>query len=200
MSGPLTRMKSRSHEPIVQGGLVAHYFFRGERVLLRGVEREDYIECMLRWTNDPEFNRYLSHGIRPTTKAMMERLYEDLLEKENVIFAMVDPVSEVTMGIIGLHQFNWHNRSAEYAVHVGERRFQGTGAAGEATQFVLRHAFETLNLHKVWLGVNEANTRAVAFYEKMGFLREGVLRSEIFRENRYFGSLRMSMLRDEYER
>ncbi len=175
------------------------YFYTGKRVCLRGIEREDYTERMYRWANDPDFNRYLSYGSRPQTARTMEKLFDDLVNKENTIFAIDDKRTRKTIGLVGLHQINWPARSAEYTIHLGEKRFWGKGAAAEATDRILYYAFHTLNLHKVWLGVNEANRRAVAFYKKKGFVTEGKLRDEIFRENSYFDSIRMSMLKNEYE-
>lgn len=177
----------------------AHYFYKGKKINLRGIGKEDYTERMHKWANDPEFNRYLSHGLKPTTVQAMERLYEDLMNKENAIFAIVDRRTERTIGLVGLHHFNWQVRSAEYTIHVGEKEFWGSGVASEATDFILKYAFETLNLNKVYLGVNEANKKAVKFYERKKFAHEGRLRAEIFRENRYFDSIRMSILREEYE-
>ena len=176
-----------------------HYFYTGEKILLRGIRREDYTKGMYRWANNPEFNRYLSYGLRPSTKDAMEKLYEDLSNKENFIFTIIDKETEKTVGIVGLHQPNWQIRSVEYSIHIGEKEALGKGLSSEATDFILKYAFETLNLYKVWLGVNEANKKAIHFYEKKGFVHEGILRAEIFRNNRYFGSMRMSMLKEEYD-
>lgn len=177
-----------------------YYFYRGKKIYLRGIEKEDYTERLCKWANDSEFNRYLSYGLKPATVEAMEKLYEDLINKENAIFAIVDKKTEKTIGLVGLHHFNWQIRSAEYTIHIGEKEFWGSGAACEATDFILKYAFETLNLNKVYLGVNEANVKAVNFYKKNKFIYEGKMRAEIFRENKYFDSIRMSILRKEYEK
>ena len=65
---------------------ITPYFYRGDKITLRPIEREDYTERMHKWANDPEFNKYLSHGIRPTTREAMERLYEDLSKKDGKMF------------------------------------------------------------------------------------------------------------------
>jgi len=177
------------------------YVYEGAAINLRPIIREDYTVSFLRWANDPEFNRYLSHGLRTTTKEMMDNLFDELSKKENRIFAIVVPKTEKTIGIIGLHQFNRVNSSCEYAIHIGEKEFWGGGAASEATEFILRYGFTELGFHKIWLGVNEDNARAVKFYEKNGFVREGVLRDEcINRDGKYSGSVRMSVLRGEYDK
>ena len=177
-----------------------HYFYIGNNIKLRGIEKKDYTGSMYKWANDPEFNQYLSHGIKPTTKEMMAELYEDLICKENYIFAIIDKKTDKTIGIVGMHHPNWQIRSAEYTIHVGEKEFWGKGCASEATDFILCYGFETLNLNKVWLGVNEENKKAFNFYKKKGFVKEGKLREEIFCLNKYFNSIRMSILKKEYEK
>ena len=56
-----------------------------------------------------------------------------------------------------------------------------------------------LSNNRIWLGVNAANERAVRAYEKAGFVKEGLLRQEQFRNGRYDDVVRMAVLRDEYK-
>ncbi len=55
------------------------------------------------------------------------------------------------------------------------------------------HAFEGLNLNRVWLTVFENNPRGVRAYEKAGFRVEGRLRQECFREGRYWDAIFMAI-------
>lgn len=45
--------------------------------------------------------------------------------------------------------------------------------------------FREMNLHKVKVSVFDFNAAAIRCYEKCGFVREGVLRGEIFRDGAY---------------
>ena len=49
---------------------------------------------------------------------------------------------------------------------------------------MLRHGFEILRMHRIELGVYAFNPRAIHVYEKLGFKREGTLRT------RYVGTER----------
>jgi RimJ/RimL family protein N-acetyltransferase len=63
---------------------------------------------------------------------------------------------------------------------------------------MVKHCFETLNLHRVWLHVFEYNPRGQKAYLKVGFQREGVLRQSIFREGRYWDTIVMAILREDW--
>jgi RimJ/RimL family protein N-acetyltransferase len=62
------------------------------------------------------------------------------------------------------------------------------------------YAFETLNLNRIWLNVYEYNQRGVRAYEKVGFRREGVLRQDTFRDGRYWDTIAMAVLREEWRK
>ena len=65
---------------------------------------------------------------------------------------------------------------------------------------MLRYAFEELGMHRVDLRVLAFNERAIACYEKCGFVREGVERegSRIGGERQ--SDVLMSVLEQEYRR
>jgi hypothetical protein len=51
---------------------------------------------------------------------------------------------------------------------------------------MLCHAFHDLNLHRVYLHVVAANSRAHAFYERLGFVLEGMLRDAVYKAGTLF--------------
>lgn len=50
---------------------------------------------------------------------------------------------------------------------------------------MLDFVFGTLNIHKCCLDVSADNPRAIHVYEKVGFVREGVLRSSYFKKGKW---------------
>lgn len=171
----------------------------GERVRLRGIERED-IPTFVRWFNDPEVRSYLLM-YEPMSKAKEERWFESHLEKMNeFLYAIEAPVEGnwVHIGNIGLHQVDWKNRTAIFGIVLGEKSLWGQGYGTDATRTMLRFAFCELNLHRVELEVFDFNPRAVRCYEKAGFRHEGVRRQAHFRNGRYHDVHRMAVLREEF--
>ena len=175
---------------------MGEFYYEGEKINLRGIRREDYTECLYQWADDPDFNYYLSMGTKPSTLPMLEKYYERIINTENIVFAIVDKQSKKTIGLIGLYGLVWESRLAEYKIHI-EKTFWGRGIGTEVTNFILKYAFETLNLNKVWLGVNSEHQRAIKLYEKVGFIKEGTLREEVFRNNKYYNITKMGILKSE---
>jgi RimJ/RimL family protein N-acetyltransferase len=50
------------------------------------------------------------------------------------------------------------------------------------------------NLNRIFLYVYETNPRAIRAYEKVGFVKEGLLRDAIYRNGCYINVLLMSVL------
>ncbi|MFJ9844934.1 GNAT family N-acetyltransferase [Kitasatospora sp. NPDC101155] len=73
----------------------------------------------------------------------------------------------------------------------------GRGIGIETTLLVLRHAFETVRLHRVHLDVYEYNERAVHAYRKAGFTLEGRARRAHHWDDRYWDALHTAALRDD---
>ncbi|MDX2235227.1 MAG: GNAT family N-acetyltransferase [Hyphomonadaceae bacterium] len=56
------------------------------------------------------------------------------------------------------------------------RAAQGLGLAGEALDFVARHAFMDLGVERLWADVDPDNAASLRLFERHGFVREAVLR------------------------
>ena len=174
-------------------------FLKGVLAVLSPMSREDYQVHYQRWINDREVVRYLVRGTQPMSVESMGRLY-DAMEANPGEFELCvrDAKSGAPIGITGLHSIQAAARSAEFRVLLGEKDFWGRGIGREVLQLMVAYGMEMLNLNKVWLGVSTENQRALRSYLNCGFIEEGTLRQEVFRNGRYYDVRRMSMLRDEY--
>lgn len=62
----------------------------------------------------------------------------------------------------------------------------------------MEFAFIKLNLNKVELDVYEFNPRAIYVYEKTGFKKEGIRRQVFYKNEQFYNSVLMGILREEY--
>jgi RimJ/RimL family protein N-acetyltransferase len=170
----------------------------GPTVYLRPLEPED-ARTVAGWFNDPEVNRFL-RSYRPLTRAAEEDFLRRLGESSSDLgLGVVTRADDRLLGVAGLHQIDVRNRHAALGIALGVKEAWGKGHGTETTRLLVRHAFRTLNLNRVWLHVYEYNARGVRAYEKVGFRLEGRLRQDTFRDGRYWDTLVMGLLRDEWQ-
>lgn len=176
-----------------------HPFIVGKKIYLRGLEKNDLAGNMFQWANDPDVTYYMFTGAMPNTMELLEEEYAQLLKSEtDVVLAVIDKEADIHIGNVGLYSINWISRSAEFRIIIGEKEYWSKGYGTEATKLIVEYGFERLNLNKLWLGVNAEHKGAIKAYENAGFVHEGILRQEIYRNGKYYDAVRMSILRDEY--
>ena len=172
-------------------------FIIGKKISLRAVEKSD-LPDIVSWINDSEVTHYLFMGARPAHIELVTEQWEKAIRNPNEIeFAIADKEKGALIGWTGLYSVNWISRSAEYRIFLGDKNYWNKGIGTEAAGLMIEYAFTKLNLNKVWLGVNAEHKGAVRSYEKAGFVKEGILRQEIFRNDRYYDAIRMSVLRNK---
>ena len=144
---------------------------------LRKLQEKD-IPLIYEWMKDPAVNCFFRFDPNKVTLETVRAFVNDAQSTEqNLHLACVDD-DDVYQGTISLKHIDPEDQTAEYAVSF-RRCAQGTGAARYATREILRIAFTQLGLEKVYLNVLADNLHAVHFYEKNGFVREGLSRQAI---------------------
>jgi len=173
-------------------------FVIGENVYLRSVEKAD-LPNFVKWINDPEVTYYLFMGTRPAhLELLIEQWEKEIRNPNEIVLAIVDKKKDKIIGWTGLYSIRWVAQSAEYRAFIGNKKYWNKGIGTEVARLMIKYGFEKLNLNKVWLGVNASHRGAIRSYEKAGFVKEGILREEIFRNNQYYDAVRMSILKKEY--
>jgi len=162
-------------------------------------QRDEFVECMDRWVNDPAVTAMMFAGTLPRTRDQIGNEYDEMLhDSRTVLFRLARQGDDRAVGFAGLFSINWIVRSAEFRILIGVQEAWNGGLGTAATRLLVRYAFVRLNLNKVWLGVNTDNQAALRCYEKAGFVREGVLRAEMYCAGAYRDVVRMSVLRREH--
>ena len=103
------------------------------------------------------------------------------------------------IGTIFLKNIDKGNNKAEYGIFIGEQNFCGKGYAKLASELILKIAFEELLLNRVYLSVMFDNMAAIKTYKKVGFVQEGILKEDFFRENKFIDILIMGITKKMWE-
>lgn len=174
------------------------YFLESERVAMKSIERDD-IADICRWLNDPIVTHYMFYGQMPMNLIKAEEIMNNQTQSpHNAVFLVIDKKIKKAIGFAGLYDINPTAHKAEFRVLIGEREFWNKGYGTEITELLTYYGFDRLNLHRIWLGFTSENKGAEKAYEKAGYSVEGRLRDDIYRNSRYYDSVRMAILRDEY--
>ena len=87
-------------------------------------------------------------------------------------------------GVIGLQNIDWVNKSTSIGYWLGEG-FQGKGLMTIACKSVIDHCFGQLKLKRIEIRAATGNHKSQAIPERLGFQKEGCLRSSEFLYDRY---------------
>lgn len=174
----------------------------GDGIRLRAPERED-VPMFKSWLNDPAVREGILLYL-PMSIAEEERWFEGMLARPPELHPMTIEIrmadgSWLAVGNCGFNDIDHRCASGEVGIIIGEKLYWNQGWGTKAMRLLVKHGFETLNLHRLYLHVFGDNQRAIRSYEKAGFVHEGTLRDDMYKHGRYIDVLVMSILRDEWK-
>lgn len=146
-----------------------------ERVVLRAPAPRD-LPDLLRVFGDAEALRFWGHGPLadlPAARAYLAEIEAGAASGDLLQWAI--DLDGRLVGTVTLADWDRTHARAELGVIVHPDH-QRDGIAREAVEAALRHAFETMELHRVEADVHPDNEAALALLDRLGFEREGVAR------------------------
>jgi ribosomal-protein-alanine N-acetyltransferase len=174
-----------------------------ERLILRPVTSSDATAVFL-YASNPNLTRFTlfeTHQTIDDSRWFVEEYRQSrYANKEPDPFAIVlksDPLGTM-IGGLGAHWVSQPNWTMEIGYSIAEP-YWGKALATEAIRRVVDYAFSEYPVERlqarVFLG-NDASERVLA---KLGFTREGVLRSLVLRRERWWDVVMYSLLRGEWD-
>ena len=173
-------------------------FLRGRKTVLRPPAESD-LPRIVRWINDPDVRRLISNIYPQTEEEEKEWLKNLGKKKPNDIVVLIETSEGEPIGMMGLHQINWVDRTAVTGALIGEKEYWGRGYGSDAKMPLLKYAFDMLNLRKIYSRVIAFNERSVKYSLKCGYEREAVLKDHFFRDGRYWDEIILAAFRESFE-
>jgi len=156
----------------------------------------EHAAAMLRWMQDPEVAENLGLRNLPTWEKTIAWIAQANAADDCVPLAIMPDGKHV--GNVILDRIDRYLGTVRLSIYIGDASDRGRGVGRAAVKAAVNYAFETLELHKVWLTVHQHNARAIAAYEAAGFAREGVLRDEFLLRGARCHAVVMGILRIEF--
>lgn len=169
---------------------------KAENIYLRILEFEDVSRTQV-WINEDEIGEIM--GYLPQPLIQQQDWFRKIAhDQSKYIFAICRVSDHEHIGNVALGNIDWLHRHAMLSVFIAVPECRKHGYGREAVELLLRFGFLRLNLHKIFLRTSAEYPGALRFYEKLGFVHEGVLRKHEFKYGRYRDKHLFGMLREEY--
>ena len=101
-------------------------------------------------------------------------------------------------GLIGLLNIDQKNKKAEFYICIGNENYKGKGIAYRASTLLINYAFKELTLNKLYLYTETSNIPAQRLFEKLGFEKEGLLKSDLFYNGRRIDRYIYGLIKEDY--
>ncbi len=163
---------------------------------------EAHVPDLTRAGQDESIWRYLVYGVI-RTEEQMRALVRDLLERQargtDVPFAVIHLETNRVVGSTRYMDIRPEHRGLEIGGTWYASAVQRTAVNTECKYLLLRHAFETLGCIRVQFKADSRNERSLRAIERLGAIKEGVLRNHMIVLNDYIrDSVYYSILDSEW--
>lgn len=172
--------------------------YEGKLVRLRALERDDIVRSHA-FVNDYQTMRGVMSGMLYPSSFEDETRWADgqsSYTRGEYQFGVETLEQRAFIGRCGFTRVDWKNRLAELGILIGDAAFRGRGYGSDAVRVLCAFGFRELNLHKIKATVFDFNETALRAYEKCGFVREGVLKKELFREGSYHDVIALALFHE----
>ncbi|PZD73043.1 Spermidine N(1)-acetyltransferase [Acaryochloris thomasi RCC1774] len=163
----------------------------GPRVDLRAFNPATDLDLLEGWLNDDDGRYFL---LSRTTSPDLD--IEDVINQKSNLVGTISLKDGQAIGSVIFLDYDAMRHKAELRKLIGIKSMRGMGYAREATELWLSYGLNSLGLKKIYLNTLDTNLRNLRLNEQLGFKIEGILRNEVYFDERYHDVLRMGLWRE----
>jgi ribosomal-protein-alanine N-acetyltransferase len=156
--------------------------FTTARLTLRQPELADAPALFTAYAQDPEVTRFLvwrPHPDLATTQTYIERCLSGWKANTEYCYAITERANATLLGMISLRVRDW-SASLGYVL---ARSAWGQGIMPEAAQALTEFVLQQSAMYRVWAVCDVENTASARVMEKIGMMREGLMRRGVLHPN-----------------
>ena len=171
-----------------------------QRLLLRQITQEDD-SSLLEVLSDEDTCKYLTHNAVndiANIQRMITGIKRFFDEKQRIRWGIAQKQDNSIIGHCGYFDIDKANCCAEisYCLKSGS---WGQGIMTEALEEMLRFGFEEYGLNRIVAKVMKDNVGSVKVLQKLGFVQEGILRENLYKNGQFHDVMLFSVLKSEYK-
>ena len=158
-----------------------YYIWLRDAEVIKSINRIEYLMSM----EFSEIEQYVSNILKSTTDS-----YFAIYAKENDEF----------IGTFKVGHINWRSGLADIGIMIGEKNYWGKGYAKDVLKVGCSYAFNYLSLRKLTGGTIATNIGMCKAFEHVGFIREGLLKSQYLVEGEYVDHVIFGMFKEDMQK
>ena len=162
--------------------------------ILRSIA-DDELELMRSWRNEPAVraNMYTQHEISRKEHMTWWTKTQARADQKYFMYEMAGR----PIGIAAFTGIDIHNQNSAWAFYSSPLAPRGTGSKMEF--LMLDHAFDAMQLHKLYCYVLAYNTPVIKLHQKFGFKIEGVFRDQHMLGDNFVDIVKLGILAAEWQ-
>ena len=170
---------------------------KGERVILRALERDD-LKRLHELQRNVDLVLMGGGEWQPVPLAALEKSFEKHLDDRDKSWFAIETGGKL-IGDVGLHHRDQRSRVSAFGIVIYDPEYVGKGYGREALGLFLDWAFRIQNYERIWLTTWATNERAIRCYRALGFAEEGRQRRQLFCNGAHIDVVFMGLLREEWQ-
>ena len=172
--------------------------YETERLYVRDFKLDDFNEFH-RLIQSPDVYKYMTWG--PNSEKDTRNFIQISIEKGCEVprnFFDMPIVLKKTQSIVGCIRISsFLYKKADIGCWI-KRDLWGQGFATEATIGILNFGFQKLGINKIYATADPENPASIKVLEKVGMVKEGYLKEDMFVQGIYRDSILMAILKKEF--
>ncbi|WP_046173505.1 GNAT family N-acetyltransferase [Domibacillus indicus] len=172
-----------------------------KRLVLRKVTKED-ANSILNYLSDEEVVKY--YGLEPfksLSDAFEEISWYQSIQnnKTGIRWGITLKEQGAVIGSCGFHHIVSQHFRTEIGFELNKEQW-GKGIAVEAVEAIISYGFEHMNFQRIEALIEPPNLSSQKTVEKLGFIREGLLRNYEFTRGKFDDLYMYSLLKQDFDK
>ena len=153
----------------------------GKRIYLETLTTKVDAKILQENINDFEQTKYMHEVPYPYTLEDAEsyiKYLKSITDDSCIELGIFNRSTDEFIGVVSLSNINYQYENGEIGYWI-RKKFWNNGYAKEATQMLIRYAFQELNLVRIYATLQKENTGSLALLTSLGFQVEGLMRKSV---------------------
>lgn len=176
--------------------VIGNMEIRFKNYLIRNYKLGD-IDSLVKYANNYNVSKFLRDSFpNPYTKKDAERWIDFIYKNPSSLVFAIANEEELIVSIGAVPFEDVHRYSAEVGFWLGEP-FWNRGIISEALKIFCKYLFTNYKFNRLTANVFEGNLASMKVLLKAGFKLEGVLKQNVFKENKFLDNYVFGLLKEE---